>query len=69
MDLERVLAELRKERDAIESAIFSLERLGRSGNTSPGRHPGLAAKSPTNGVNGNHGNHRSASLAPGEESS
>lgn len=66
MDLEKVLAELRKERDAIDAAIFSLERLARPGNTSQIRLPSLAAKSPTNGLNGNH---RSASLARGEESS
>jgi len=31
MDLENVLAALRKERDAIEAAILSLERLSRAG--------------------------------------
>lgn len=70
MDLEKVLAELRAQRDAIDAAIFSLERLGRPGKPGPGRPPGrppgLAAKSPTKAVNGNH---RSASLTPAEESS
>jgi hypothetical protein len=64
MDLEKVLAELRRERDTIEAAILSLERLGRPGNLRPGRLPDLAARSPTNGADGNH---RSASLALGEE--
>ena len=67
MDLEKVVAELRRERDAIDAAISSLERLGHPGNRVPGRLSDLAAKSPRNGVNGNHGNHGSASLAPGEE--
>jgi hypothetical protein len=65
MDLEKVLAELRKERAAIDAAISSLERLDRPGNLRPGLPLGLAAKSPTNGANGHR---RSAVLAPGEES-
>jgi hypothetical protein len=64
MDLEKVLFQLREERDKIDEAILSLERLDRPGNTSRGRPLGLAAKSPTNGANGNH---RSASPAPGGE--
>jgi hypothetical protein len=46
MDLEYVLAELRKERDAIEAAIANLERLGRPGNPIPNR----ASVIPTNGT-------------------
>lgn len=60
MDLEKILAQLRKEREALDEAIFSLERLGRPRGL-PGRPPDLATKSPTNGANGNH---RTASLAP-----
>jgi len=62
MDLEKVLAELRKERDALDQAIISLERLARAGRPAPGRPPGIAAKSPTSSANGNH---RSAGQAPG----
>lgn len=55
MDLEHVLVELRMERDAIEAAIHSLERLVRSGNLGPDRLFNLAAKSPTNGASNGHG--------------
>lgn len=63
MNLENVLIQLRKERQALDEAIFSLERLRRPGSL-PGRSPDLATKSPTNGANGNH---RTASPAPFEE--
>lgn len=59
MDLENVLVQLRQERDKIDAAILSLERLG---SVSPVRQDDLAPKSRTNGANGNH---RPATLAPG----
>jgi hypothetical protein len=61
MDVERVLSELRKERDAIEAAIFNLERVARPGNLGPRRLPDSAPRSRTSGVNGFHTN-----LAPEE---
>ena len=45
MDLEYVLAELRRERDAINAAIVNLEGLGRPGKPIPDRPPAF----PTNG--------------------
>jgi hypothetical protein len=62
MDLEHVLAELRKERDALDAAIRSLERLDRVGRGDPGHWPDLRAGSPTNGATS-----RPASLAPRRE--
>jgi hypothetical protein len=59
MDLENVLVHLRQQRDKIEAAILSLERLG---GFDPVRRNDLAAKSRTNGLNGYH---RPADLAPG----
>lgn len=64
MDLNSILAQLREERDMIEKTIFSLERLNRSGDPSPGRPSGLGPKSLANGSNHNNGH---ASLEPGEE--
>jgi hypothetical protein len=69
MDLRYVLAELKKERDAIGAAIVSLERLDRpgndrSGNPGPGRRLNLAAKSIANHANSNC---RQSSPAPREE--
>jgi hypothetical protein len=63
MDLEKVLVQLRQERQALDEAIFSLERLGGPVNLL-GRLPDSAAKSPTNGANGYH---RPATPAPGGE--
>ena len=54
MDLEKVLAELRNERDAIEAAISNLERLRRPGKLAPGRPPGVSTSSHTDGANGFH---------------
>ena len=51
MDLERVLAELRKERDAIDAAILSLERLEHVG-TQAAHSSELSARKPTKGSNG-----------------
>jgi hypothetical protein len=63
VDLERVLAELRNERDAIDAAIFSLERLARPGKPGPGRPLDSATRRHTDGTNGFHRN-----LAPEESS-
>jgi hypothetical protein len=52
MDLEYVLAELRKEREAIDAAIVNLERMARVGrpvNAAPKRVPAV----PTNGFHRN----------------
>jgi hypothetical protein len=45
MNLDYVLAQLRKERDAIEAAIVNLERLGRPADTPSNSAPSI----PTNG--------------------
>lgn len=39
MDLQKVLAELKKERESIEEAIITLERLARSSGKRRGRPP------------------------------
>jgi hypothetical protein len=51
VDLKRVLAELQRERDALDAAIVNLERLENSRHRDPGRSPSLVAKSSTNGTN------------------
>ena len=56
MDLKNVLAQLHEERDTLDSAISSLERLEQGRHRGPGRPPGLTAKSPsTNGTNSSNG--------------
>jgi len=45
MDLEKILAELRWERDLIEKAIGNIENLARKGKRGPGRPLNLVAKS------------------------
>ena len=47
MDVTKIITELRKERDQIEEAIVSLERLARGGGARRGRPPAwlAAAKS------------------------
>jgi hypothetical protein len=62
MNLEYVLSELRKELDAIDQAIVSLERLNRSGNLSATRPFDMAAR---NGSKGAKDRYRTA--APGEQ--
>jgi len=52
VDLEYVLAELRKELDGIEAAILSLKRLRRPGNPRLDRRLDLSTRSRTNGANG-----------------
>jgi hypothetical protein len=48
MDVEKTLAELRAERQQIEEAILSLERLARGRHRGPGRPPNMLADfSPT----------------------
>ena len=39
MDVSKILAELKAEREQIEEAILSLERLARGRNRGPGRPP------------------------------
>jgi hypothetical protein len=56
MDLEKVLAEMRHERDAIDAAILSLERLRRPSKLGPGRPLDSAPKSHADGTNGFHRN-------------
>jgi hypothetical protein len=43
MEVTKVIAELRKERDQIEEAIVSLERLARGGGARRGRPPAWLA--------------------------
>jgi ABC-type transporter Mla subunit MlaD len=43
MEVTKIIAELRKERDQIEEAIISLERLARSGGARRGRPPAWLA--------------------------
>ncbi len=50
MDLKDVLAQLREERDKLDVAITTLERLDYGHHRGPGRPPGLVTKSPTNGI-------------------
>ena len=52
MDLENVLAELRKERDAIDAAILSFERLNRIGMPGALRSPDSVARKPKIVANG-----------------
>ena len=52
MDVEGILAELRKELDAIEAAILSLERLCRSATLRPDRRLDRFTRSRTEGANG-----------------
>jgi hypothetical protein len=54
MDLKNVLIQLRKERDAIDAAIISLERLYRRANRTPARLLDLAPKSAANGAAGGY---------------
>jgi hypothetical protein len=51
VDLSKVLAQLREERDALDVAISSLERLDRGRDRSPGRPPNSVMTSATNGTN------------------
>ena len=44
MDVAKILAELREERQQIEEAILSLERLARGRNRRPGRPPAWMAE-------------------------
>jgi len=46
MDLEKIIAELRQERDRIDEVILSLERLARSGGPRRGRHPAWITEIP-----------------------
>lgn len=48
MDVEKILAELRGERDLIEKAIGNIENLARKGKRGPGRPLNLVTKSKQN---------------------
>lgn len=63
MDLERMLAELRRERDAIDVAILNLEQLARAGKPRLSRSTEFSTNGHTNGANG------SCKNLPPEESS
>jgi hypothetical protein len=56
MNVEYLLAELRKELDAIEAAILSLERVNSPDNPRPNRPLDFPARSRTHGANGFHRN-------------
>jgi hypothetical protein len=55
MNLKDVLAQLREERDRIDSAISNLERLESRHHRGPGRPPSFVTKGNTN--NTNHHSH------------
>jgi hypothetical protein len=46
MDIDKILVELRQEREHIDSAIVAFERLARSGGRRRGRPPAWMADSP-----------------------
>jgi len=50
MDLPNILAQLRKEREALDVVIANLERLEQAGHRGPGRPPNIV-KSASNGIN------------------
>jgi hypothetical protein len=56
MDLERMLAQLRRERDAIDVAILNLELLTRAGKPRLNRSTECSTNSHTNGPNGSYKN-------------
>ena len=52
MDVTKMLADLRQEREAIEEAILTLERLARGRGKRRGRPPGLACRGKKAGTSG-----------------
>ncbi len=56
MDLERMLADLRRERDALDVAILNLEQLDRVRTQGANRPTHFSTKGHTNGVNGSYRN-------------
>ena len=56
MDLERMLADLRRERDAIDVALLNLEQLARIRNQGANRPTEFSTKGRTNGANGSYRN-------------
>jgi hypothetical protein len=75
MDLRDVLAQLRGERDALDSAIANLERLENERHRNPGRQPSLVTRSSNDGKsngasngtsNGTNHGYTPPSPAPGE---
>jgi hypothetical protein len=63
VDLKELLAELRKEREILNAAISSLERLEYGRHRGPGRPPTSVTKISTNGTNGGYSH---PTPAPGE---
>ena len=63
MNLKDVLAQLREERDRIDSAISNLERLEYGQHRGPGRPPSFVTKSHTD--NTNHHSHTLPDPEPG----
>jgi hypothetical protein len=64
MDLKKILAQLREERETLDVVISSLERVEHGRRRGPGRPPNWVTKSATNGANPAH---RPPTPAPGEE--
>jgi hypothetical protein len=50
MDFEKMLLQLRGERDLIDKVIVSIENLARKGKRSRGRPPGSVTKNTPNGT-------------------
>ena len=55
MDLTQVLAQLRKERDALDAVIASMERLEQEHEPGQDHQISLVAKMPANGANRHNG--------------
>jgi hypothetical protein len=56
MDLARILADLRRERDAIDVALLNLEQLARIRKQGTNRPTHFSTKGHTNGTNGSYEN-------------
>lgn len=55
MDLTQVLAQLRKERDALDGVIAGMERLELERQSGPEQSLSLVTKRPANGTNNHNG--------------
>jgi len=64
MDFENIISQLREERDALNVAIDSLERLGHRHPRGPGRPPGSVTKIHTNGTGHVNGSPNPAAAEP-----
>jgi hypothetical protein len=56
MDLERILADLRREREAIDVALLNLDQLARIRKQGMNRPTYFSSKGHTNGANGSYEN-------------